>query len=388
MTLPSLFWGVLRLCLLTMLANVALSSPAPAAMPLVLEKELGALVRHYRIPGASLAVVHDGKILWVKSYGYADLATKRVVDTNTLFQACSITKTLTSVAVMQVLSAYHIPLDAPVNRYLKRWQIPVNVYTKKHPVTIRSLLNHTAAISNPYPDGGYGYKEALPTLTQLFRGAPPATNPPLVVTAMPGREYQYCNGCYAILQMFLEDVTQKSYPSLMRSQILQPIGMDNSYFDNRLFITSPDKVALPYNAAHQRFTKAPTSNPIYATGWLWSTPSDLAKFLIAIQQSLHTKHGILPRLQARALVSPSSTKTRGLGFFISDNKGDAKPHGKYFMHSGNNIGYLTLLIGSLDGQYGAVIMINISPPWNAKDFPQYQFIKESLKRIARYYHWP
>lgn len=367
----------------------AIAATTPyAAMPTVLDKDINALFNDYDIPGASFAVVLGGKIIWAKTYGHADLATKRPIRQDTLFQACSITKTLTAAEVLKVLATHGIPLDDPVNRYLKRWKIPSNTYTSKQPVTIRNLLNHTAAISNPYPDGGHGYKDPLPTLTQLFRGIPPATNPPLTVTAPPGSAYRYCNGCYAILQMFLEDATGQSYPSLMQDQILKPIGMDNSVFDNRLFAASPNSVALPYNAKRQRFTQAPITSPIYATGFLWTTPVDLAKFLIAIQQSLNTKHGLWTQSQARALVAPDSTKTRGLGFFISNKNADEQPKGKYFMHAGNNIGYLTLLIGSLDGKYGAVIMINISPDWNAKDYPQFAFIKDSLKRIASYYHWP
>lgn len=360
---------------------------AQLAMPPLLDKDIAALFKKYHIPGASFAVVSDGKIIWTKTYGYADIANKRPVNSDTLFQACSITKTLTSTEVMKVLAAYHISLDAPVNDYLKRWQIPSNSFTKQHPVTIRTLLNHTAAISNPYPNGGYSYKDILPTLTQLFLGEPPATNPPLTVTAVPGSKYNYCNGCYSILQMFLEDVTSESYPKLMHTQILQPANMYNSFFDNQLFIKSPDKVALPYDPLRQRFPKAPSASPIYATGLLWTTPTDLAKFIISIQQSLNNSHGVLERSQAKALVTPSSTPTRGLGFFISDKNGDEHPNGKYFMHTGNNIGYLTLLIGSLDGKYGAVIMINISPEWNATDYPQFEFIKECLKLIGHYYHW-
>lgn len=378
---------ILLFCAMALLLPCAVSAPSSSSMPPALDKEIALLLKKYGIPGASLAVVSNGKILWEKTYGYADMETKRPVTPDTLFQAASLTKTLTSTAVLKTLAAHHIPLNAPVNNYLKRWKIPENAYTKKHAVTILTLLNHTAAISNPYPDGGYGYKDKLPTLTQLFLGEPPATNPPLTVTAVPGSKYSYCNGCYSILQMFLEDVTSQAYPELMRTLVLQPAGMTNSYFDNSLFINSPDKVALPYNADHQRFTKAPSASPIYSTGLLWTTPTDLAKFIIAIQKSLNTPHGLLTQAQARSMVTPSSTPTRGLGFFISDKNGDDHRNGKYFMHSGNNIGYLTILIGSLDGKNGAAIMINISPEWNAKDFPQFEFIKDSLKLIGRYYHW-
>lgn len=387
MRLVQLVKSILIVCLILIPISYAIAAPPSSVMPIALDKKISALLEQYGIPGASLAVVRNGKIIDIKSYGYADIATKRPVNSDTLFQAASITKTLTSTAVLKIMAADNISLNAPVNNYLKRWKIPENAYTKKHAVTILTLLNHTAAISNPYPDGGYSYKDTLPTLTQLFLGESPATNPPLTVTGVPGSKYSYCNGCYSILQMFLEDVTSRTYPDLMRSLVLQPVGMTNSYFDNQLFIDSPDKVALPYNANHQRFTRAPSASPIYATGLLWTTPTDLAKFIIAIQKSLNTSHGLLTQKQARSLVTPSSTPTRGLGFFISDKYGDEHRNGKYFMHTGNNIGYLTILIGSLDGKNGAVIMINISPDWNAKDFPQFGFIKDSLKLIGRYYHW-
>lgn len=187
--------------------------------------------------------------------------------------------------------------------------------------------------------------------------------------------------------MFLEDVTAKSYPDLMRSLIFQPVGMTNSYFDNQLYINTPNKVALPYDANHQRFTKAPSASPVFSTGLLWTTPTDLAKYIIAMQKSLNTSQGFLTQSQAHALVAPSSTYTRGLGFFISDKYGNEHRNGRYFMHSGNNIGYLTILIGSNDGKNGAAIMINISPEWDAKDYPQFEFIKDSLKVIGEYYHW-
>jgi hypothetical protein len=108
---------------------------------------------------------------------------------------------------------------------------------------------------------------------------------------------------------------------------------------------------------------------------------------LAIQKSLKTSHGLLPQSQALSLVTPSSTPTRGLGFFISNKEGNEEVNGRYFMHSGNNIGYLTLLIGSLDGQDGAVLMINISPEWNAQNYPQFEFIKDALKTIASSFQW-
>jgi hypothetical protein len=76
-----------------------------------------------------------------------------------------------------------------------------------------------------------------------------------------------------------------------------------------------------------------------------------------------------------------------LGFFIANKEGSEEVNGRYFMHGGHNIGYLTLLIGSLDGQDGAVLMINISPEWDAKNFPQFEFIKDALNAITIFFQW-
>lgn len=383
------FTSIRQICALIILMsfNVVVFADVSSKCPETLQQGITKLLVKYHIPGASIAVVREGKLLWTDTLGYADLATKRPIDVNTLFQACSITKTFTSMAVLQILNKYKISLDAPVNSYLKHWKIPQNKFTAQQPVTIRMLLNHTGAISNPYPDGGYPYNAKLPTLTQVFLGQSPATNPPLRVTEKPGAKYKYCNGCYSILQMFLQDVTKVNYPELMYKQILHPLKMTESEFDNQLFLNKPEMVALPYDANHQRFPKAPITNPIYSTGLLWTTPTDLAKFIIAIQESLNTQHGLIAKKIAMDMVKPSSTSTRGLGFFISNKNGDEHAKGHYFMHAGNNIGYLTLMIGGLDGKNGAAIMINISPEWNAKKHPQFEFIKESLKLIANYYRW-
>jgi CubicO group peptidase (beta-lactamase class C family) len=358
-----------------------------STVPASLKNQINNLLQQYGIPGASVAVMHDGQLLWAEGFGYADIDSKRPVTDGTLFQACSITKTLTSAAVLKTTKNSEIQLDSPVNNYLKRWKIPENKFTQHHPDTIRMLLNHTGAISNPYPDGGYSYDAKLPTLVQVFQGQPPATNPPLHAEAIPGKKYKYCNGCYAILQMLLEDVTALTYPELMHKEILNPLGMKNSDFDNQLFLRAMNRVALPYNADHKRFMQAPSTNPIYSTGLLWTTPTDLLKFAKAIQESLNSSKGFLPQPLAQQLVTPSSTPSRGLGFFLSDKYGKEKANGRYFMHSGNNIGYLTLLVGSVDGKNASAIMINISPDWNAKDYPQFEFIKSVQKLIANYYHW-
>lgn len=354
-----------------------------------LQRRIEQLRQEHAIPGASAAVIENGTIVWAKGFGVADLASGRPVTTDTLFQAQSITKTLTALATVKLLAAKKIALDEPVNRYLQPWTIPENDYTAKVPVSFRMLLNHTGALSNPYPDGCCGPTETLPTLQQVLRGRPPAKNPPITVERIPGSSFDYCNGCYTVLQPALESISQQSFPALMQELVLTPAGMDRSTFNNSFFLSDNSTIAIPYDVDDQPHARAPMRHPILSTGLMWSTAIDLARFNIAFTSALNANHGLIKKDLARQLSTPSSSATRSLGFFIGNRDADLKGQGRYLFHSGSGNGYLSLSIISLNGEHGAVFLINKAPnPWTTTDIPQYAFIKSSLKAVNTAYKWP
>ena len=353
------------------------------------QQRIEQLRQEHGIPGASVAVIEDGTIVWAKGFGVADLASGRPVTTDTLFQAQSITKTLTALATVKLLAAKQIALDEPVNRYLKSWVIPENDYSTKVPVSFRMLLNHTGALSNPYPDGCCGPTETLPTLQQVLRGRPPANNPPITVERVPGTRFDYCNGCYTVLQPALESISQQSFPALMQELVLTPAGMNRSTFNNNFFLNNKSTIAIPYDVDDQPHARAPMRHPILATGLMWSTATDLARFNLAFSNALNADHRLIKKDLARELTIPSSNANRSLGFFIGDRDADNKARGRYLFHSGSGNGYLSLSIISLNGKHGAVFLINKAPnPWLTTDIPQYAFIKSSLKAINTAYKWP
>ena len=375
----------------TLLGTIAqLASPAQAAtQPFSpLQQQIETLRQEHNIPGASVAVIQDRRIAWARGFGMADLKNSRPVTKNTLFQAQSITKTLTALATVKLLASRQIALDEPVNRYMKEWTIPENEHTAKVLVSFRMLLNHTAALSNPYPDGCCGPKETLPTLPQLLRGQPPANNPPLTVERTPGTSYDYCNGCYTVLQPALESIAQQSFPALMQELVLQPAGMSRSTFDNRFFLDDTSSIAIPYDTDGTPHQRAPMRNPILSTGLMWSTASDLARFNLAFTQALNTHHTLLDQALAEQLTIPSSTASRSLGFYIGNRDAGTQARGRYIFHGGSGNGYLSLSIISLDGNHGAVILINKAPnPWLTTNIPQYDFIIAALKLISNFNHW-
>ncbi len=372
------------------LANVSVAQPNQEdARFAKLGEQIETLRQNDGIPGASVAVIDAGAIAWAKGFGVADLATGRPVTANTLFQAQSITKTLTALATVKLLAKEGIALDKPVNRYLKGWSIPENKFTETVPVTFRMLLNHTAGLSNPYPDGCCGPKEQLPTLLQVLNGLPPATNPALTVERVPGTRYDYCNGCYTVLQLALESISHQSFETLMQGLVLTPAGMTSSTFDNRFFLDDPSSIAIPYDVDDRPHTRAPMRNSILSTGLMWSTASDLARFNLAFTRALQSGDQLIEKSLAEQLIIPSSTATRSLGFFIGNRDSQPEAGGHYLFHSGSGTGYLSLSIIEINGEKGAVILINKGPnPWLTTDIPQYDFIVSTLKLINTSQDWP
>jgi len=354
-------------------------------------------MEQYHVPGASIAIIDGSKISYKKAYGYADIKSKRKLTPETYLQACSISKAPSALAVLLTLLKNKLSIDDPANKFLTTWKIPNNKFTAKQAVTVRMLLNHSAGIINPYkyPIPDYTY----PTNLQFLNGKKPATNPALTAQYLPGSKYEYCNGCYVIIKTLLEDINKKSFPQIMKSMVLKPLQMHHSSYDPNFPFDNPKKIALPYTPKGKVFPNAGFLKPQYrksytvadsglAVGGLWTTPSDLATFAIAIQKSLaKSKKSVIPNKIAEELVKPSSSDTRGLGFFIQNKYGDETKDGKYFGHGGFNPGYLSLLIAGKDNGKGAIIIINVSPAADTEKVKQWDFIKNVEHYIADHEKW-
>src|ERR1700744_2735479 len=163
------------------------------------------------VPGVSVAFIHDGKIAWARGFGVTRIGGARVTP-DTLFQAGSISKPVTAMAVLHLVQSGQLDLDANVNQYLKTWKLPENSFTAQKPVTLRELLSHTAGVTvHGFP--GYASGGQTPTLVQFLDGEPPANTPAIRVDTTPGTIWRYSGGGYVITQQLLLDVTGKSFPS-------------------------------------------------------------------------------------------------------------------------------------------------------------------------------
>jgi len=139
-----------------------------------------------RVPGLSVAVFDGGRVRWARGYGVRDRGLAAPVTDTTLFQAASISKPVTAVAMFRLIEQGRLQLDQDVNERLRSWKVPENAFTTIERVTPRRIVSHMAGLTvHGFP--GYAPGEPLPTLPQILDGVAPANSPAVRVEAKPGR---------------------------------------------------------------------------------------------------------------------------------------------------------------------------------------------------------
>ena len=147
-----------------------------------LDTMLPELLQEYRVPGAAVALVHNGEVAWVQGYGLANEDTGTPVTAETVFQVASISKSVTAWGVMRLVEEGRIDLDAPVEQYLTSWHLPPSEFDHGG-VTVRRLLSHTAGLA-PWDYPGTPVGETPPTLVELLSGM--GSDEPVYVYRQPG----------------------------------------------------------------------------------------------------------------------------------------------------------------------------------------------------------
>lgn len=295
-------------------------------------------MRHYNATQVGIAVWRDGRIV-------------ETHDADALFQAGSISKTLTSVAVQRVLARESVPLNTDVNKLLRGWRLDEGAYAGQ--VTVERILSHTAGLNVPgFP--GFEPGDPLPaSLIDELEGR--ALTQPLRVESEPGKSPRYSGGGYALLQLMMNGITRRPFADVMRREVLQNAGMTHSTF------------------AHEPRTVAGLTEdgePIPRGGWIYpeqapaglsTTARDLARFVIA--------------LQTGKLLPPEATERmldQRLGVFVIRK-------GKYFAHPGGNAGYYALFVASRTRADGVAILTNSELGDRLAD--------EIVRGVAQKYGW-
>jgi len=311
------------------------------------------LMERFGVPGMSLAIIKGRQIDIAKAYGRADVTAGSPVTTETTFQAASISKPVTALAVMRLVEAGKLSLDEDINRYLKSWKVPESEFTRSRPVTLRALLSHTSGTGDGFGFPGYHPSAERPTLVQILNGEKPSNVGRVFWERPPFTAFKYSGGGTVIVQLLLTDTLGKPFHELMRELVLEPIGMSNSTFEQPL---PPPRDANAARAHDGRGRAMDTKWHVYpeqAPAGLWTTPTDLAKLAIEVQKALGGDSKILSRAAAQEMVTPIGSGPYAVGFGI-----ERRSEGWYFGHGGSNWGFQCNLQAHRLKGYGFVIMTN------------------------------
>jgi CubicO group peptidase (beta-lactamase class C family) len=326
------------------------------------------------VPGLSLAIIQDGRIAEARAYGVIEPGGSVPVTTATLFQAGSISKSVSALGALRLVEQGTLDLDEDVNRKLTSWKVPATGFTAAKPVTLRGILSHTAGLTvHGFP--GYAVDVPRPTLVQVLDGAPPANTPAIRVDTLPGALWRYSGGGYTVMQQMIVDVTGTPFPELMRRTVLDPIGMTHSSFEQPL-----PPVLAAQTAAGQYSPTQPVKGkwhvyPEMAAAGLWTTASDLARFAIEVQESYAGRSSkvISPAMTRRMLTVEKNGD--GLGVFLQGTG-----RALLFNHNGRDDGFDASLNALAETGQGLVVMIN------AND--NSQMINRIVSFVAKKYDWP
>ena len=199
------------------------------------------------------------------------------VNADTVFAAASLSKWFAATAMMKLVEGGHAELDSPVSRYLTRWQLPGSEFSHEA-ITIRRLLSHTAGFADGLGFGDYGPDEALPQLEEELANPRTSSGRPVEIAATiePGTEFRYSGGSYLLLELLIEEISNRPFDHYLQQTLFTPLEMTRSGYE---YLSSYDNHTGAYKVdgtAAQSYQYASSA----ATGLVISS-NDLTRFVLS-----------------------------------------------------------------------------------------------------------
>ncbi len=335
-------------------------------------------MEHYNVPGISIAVINNDELEGVLRKGFRRAQSDGPIKPDTLFQAASISKSVTAMAALRLVEEGKLELDQDVNEVLRSWKVPESVLTFDEKVTLRRLLSHTAGMT-VHGFNGYPIGEGIPTLIEILDSKSPANSEPIRVELVPGSRYGYSGGGYVVVQQLLTDITSMNFQDLMVELVFEPLGMQNSSFLQPLPTEEASRAAEGHSFTGEPIIGGWYVYPELAAAGLWSTPSDLARFLIEVMKSMKGQSNVIlsNTMIQEMLQAQGGDRTWGFGMgFLRAGEGSAFQ----ILIGGSNQGYRSKMVAFPETGQGAVVMANGEAGEELND--------EVFRGIAQVYGWP
>lgn len=298
-------------------------------------QDIDALMRDYsgNVPGASVLVVKDDKVVFSKGYGLTNLEEKTAASPQTHYRLASVTKQFTAAAILTLAEQGRLSLDDSVRKHLP--SLPAHADA----ITIRHLLMHTSGLidyEDIIPDGTTRQLKDVDVLRLLESPHP--------TYFAPGSSYRYSNTGYAFLALIVEKASGKTFPHFLRESIFMPIGMKEAVAHEEGITSVPNR-AYGYSREGQGWARTDQSltSAVLGDGGVYASLDDLAQWLRALDRGRFAE-ATVPR------VNTNTAGTRyGYGWRIA---GDA------VSHTGETRGFRNALVRFPDRRLSVVVLTN------------------------------
>lgn len=350
---PALATNILAACL----SSAAAAQPSPEFVIAIesLQRLAAAEVERGILPGFTLALVDDQRLVWSGGFGLADVKRKLPARPDTVYRVGSVSKLFNAVAVMQQVETGRLDLDAPVQKFVPDFRIESR-FTNAGPVTLRKLLCHRSGLIRESPVGGY-YDDQQPTILATVRSVADCAlvNPPNTQT-------RYSNIGATVAGYAVQSVTGTGYDFYARERLLKPLGMLDSSF-----VLTP-AVQRKLSNSYMRIANADgtfrhEASPLFELGTipagnLYASAEDLARFMSCLFAEGKTAEGgqILRAATLNEMCTPQlTTATNGFGLGFSIGRfGNFKT----VSHSGAVYGFSSSFIALPGPKVGVIVLAN------------------------------
>jgi CubicO group peptidase (beta-lactamase class C family) len=341
----------LAVCL-TASAGAARAAPAGPDFATI-DRYIGQEMHEQRIPGLALGIVQGDQIVHLQGFGVAD-PSGRAVTPQTPFMIFSTTKSFTALAIMQLVEAGKIELDAPVQHYLPWFRVADE--TASAQITVRHLLNHTSGLPET-ADADIGLK----TSTDTRENASEQTVRELRAVSLDrpvGAAFAYVNANYVTLGLIVQAVSGQTYESYIQEHIFAPLDMRQSFTAKAAAQSHGLAAGYRYWFGRPFPADLPDNRSNLPAGGLFSSAEDMAHYLIAqLDQGRYGDASILSAKGVAEMHAPAIQRRGdqfyGMGWYVAPVNG-----APVIWHGGDGPNFHSTMILAPEGQWGVVLLEN------------------------------
>ncbi len=310
---------IIALCLLLTMQGQAQNPSLPATQITQIEAAIKDWMTQTKAPALSVAIVTENQLRWAKGFGLADVENAVPARAETAYRLASISKTITAVAIMQLVERGKLTLDAPINRYCAAYPAQQKFKDAAYAITVQQLLVHQAGVRHNRFDETNTTKHYA-TINDAI-----ASFKDDALVAEPESKYSYSTPGYTLLGCAIETASGQPFIEYLRENIFKPAGMTSTFVDDVYAL-------IPHRArGYRKTTSGEVQNaPLHDTsikvpgGGLATTVEDIAKFAIAVNTHKLVKAETLARMWTKPKTSDGKEQSYAMGFLVDDKNGSLR----------------------------------------------------------------